>query len=152
MFIFVFTVLLIYFSAVLHLLSWKHERWATSKLELHHMQWGNMETFEPPQGNRNSMISKPLLPPNICPSAWGKAADQRRYCSIQPRSWHRSPRAVWKPRQGMPALGVTQEAAWGFQPALVSQTPRWSSEGCSSIEETSPHPWVLILTGIDSTR
>lgn len=91
-----FTVLCIYFSAVLSLLLWKHERWATTKLELHPTQRGHAETSEPPRANRHNVISKPFLPPSICPSAGGKAAEQRRYCSVQAHSWHRSPTAAWK--------------------------------------------------------
>lgn len=127
----------IYFSAVLSLLLWKHERWATSKLELHPTQRGHTETSEPPQANRHDVISKPFLPPNICPSAGGKAAEQRRYCSVQPHSWHRSPTAAWKSWQGMPEPGPLEQlhgarsqrlpsCCWkGLQVTLSPTGPLW---------------------------
>lgn len=120
-----------------------------------------------PQGKKKALSPSKYLPLLL----GGKAAEQRRYCSVQPHCWHRSPTAAWKSWQATTSAWRVWTDAWGIQPeaaqlllleetpshpltywaSLVSLTARPYSEGCSSIKETSPHLQVPLLTGIDST-
>lgn len=113
--------------AALHLLPWKQERWATPKLELRHTQRGHAETSEPPQGNRHDVISKPFLPPHLCPSVVGQGSRAKKilFCS--------TPFLAAQPNSSMEILAGNTSAgavAWGIQPEAAQLL----------LEEAASHP------------
>lgn len=110
-------MLFIYFSAVLHLLSWKHERWATPKLELSHTWWGQAKTSERPGRKRTQHHLQALSPSKYMPFCWGQDSSRAKkilFCStsfLAPE-----PNSSMEILAGNTSVQSVWTVAWDIQP------------------------------------